>query len=444
MPPSTPPPATPALPPHAPAAEHAAGPAPEHAPETAPEQALEAVVRTRFVVVLGVVAVVLVGLNLRAGIASAAALFHDLQAVLGYGPLVAAVLPSIPTLTFAFAGAATSWLVRRMGVERTILLALVILAAGLAVRAVPSVGMLLLGTVAGMCGIALCNVAMPSFIREHYAHRTSLLTGTYTITMSLGATAASALGVPLALQLDSPTLGLAAWSLLAAVSALVFIPLALGGRRPPEPAEGSPGLSPMQVLRTRRGLLIAGLFTVQALLAYSLISWLPVILISRGMDPALAGLLLAGMQLVTIPFTLILLPLAARPSGLRWAFMLCCGTVMAGLAGLALLPLSSSMLAVLFLGLGISVFPLVLVVISRSGQNAAETTAISTVAQSVGYLVATAGPFGVGLLHSLTGAWGVPLWLLFAVAVAQLLLCLALTAGAPRHPGGRRLRRVAA
>lgn len=399
--------------------------------------------RTRFVVVLGVVAIVLVGLNLRAGIASAAALFHDLQSVLGYGPLVAAVLPSIPTLTFAFAGAATAWLVRRIGVERTILLALVVLAAGLAVRAVPSVGMLLAGTVAGMCGIALCNVAMPSFIREHYAHRTSLLTGTYTITMSVGATAASALGVPLALQLESPTLGLAAWSLLAAVSALIFIPLAIGGR-PRAVATTGPSLSPLQVLRTRKGLLITGLFTVQAVLAYSLISWLPVILISRGMDPAIAGLLLAGMQLVTVPFTLVLLPLAARPRGLRRAFMLCCATVMAGLAGLALLPSTWSMLAVLFLGLGISVFPLVLIVISRSGENAAETTAISTVAQSVGYLLATAGPFGMGLLHGLTGAWGLPLWLLFAVAAAQLVLCLALTADGPHRPDRQRSRRVSA
>lgn len=428
------------MPPHSPSPS-APGTTSDEA--TAPHPAHTPAPRTRFVVVLGVVAIVLVGLNLRAGIASAAALFHDLQEVLGYGPLVAAVLPSIPTLTFAFAGAATAWLVRRVGLERTILLALVLLAAGLGVRAIPSVGMLLLGTVAAMCGIALCNVTMPSFIREHYAHRTSLLTGTYTITMSVGATAASALGVPLALKLESPTLGLAAWSLLAAVSALVFIPLAIRSR--PRNLPGiSTGLSPVQVLRTRKGLLITGLFTVQALLAYSLISWLPVILISRGMEPAIAGLLLAGMQLVTVPFTLVLLPLAARPHGLRRAFMLCCVTVMVGLAGLALLPLSLSVLAVFFLGLGISVFPLVLIVISRSGQNAAETTAISTVAQSVGYLVATAGPFGMGLIHGLTGAWGLPLWLLVVVALAQMVLCLALTAGESGRPKALRTERVGA
>ncbi|MGP5218516.1 MFS transporter [Arthrobacter rhombi] len=405
--------------------------------------------RTRWITVLGVVAVVLVGLNLRAGITSAAALFHDLQAVLGYGPLVAAILPSIPTVTFAFAGAATAWLVRRIGVERTILLALVILAAGLAIRAIPSVGMLLVGTVAGMCGIALCNVAMPSFIREHYAHRTSTLTGTYTITMSLGATAASALGVPLARQLGSPSLGLAAWSILAAVSVLVFIPLAIAGRPRPRPrqdaalpvAPAEPGGSLLAVLRTRQGLLITGFFTVQALLVYSLISWLPVILISRGMDPSAAGIMLGLMQLVTIPATVVLLAMATRPHLLRSAFMVCCIGILLGLSCLILLPVGFSVLSVVLLGLGLTIFPLLLVVISRSGRNAVETTAISTVAQSVGYLVASAGPFGLALLHTLAGGWTAPLWVLFVVAVIQLLLAWALTSDRPAGPAGQARRR---
>lgn len=407
--------------------------------------------RTRFIAVLGVVGVVLVGLNLRAGITSAAALFHDLQATLGYGPLVAAILPSIPTVTFAFAGAATAWLVRRIGVERTLLLALVVLASGLAVRVIPSVGMLLAGTVAGMCGIALCNVAMPAFIRQHYAHRTSALTGTYTITMSLGATAASALGVPLALQLGSPSRGLAAWSLLAAVSVLAFIPLAVAGRPRRRGSAAAPtlptaaGTSLLGVLRSRKGLLITAFFTVQALLAYSLISWLPVILISRGMNPATAGLMLGGMQLVTIPATMVLLAMATRPHLLRTAFMICCCGLLVGLSCLNLLPVELSVLSVIFLGLGLTIFPLLLVVISRSGQDAAETTSISTVAQSVGYLVASVGPFGVALLHTLTGGWGVPLWLLFAVALIQLLLALKLTSDTPKgpgHGGERRARKL--
>jgi hypothetical protein len=137
---------------------------------------------------MSVIALVLIGLNLRAGITGASALLHDLQLVLGYGPLIASVIPSIPTLCFAVAGAATSWLTGRLGVEKAILLSLAMLTAGLLLRGIPSTGMLLAGTVVGMSGLAVCNVAMPSFIREHFAHRTSLMTGLYTVTMTTGAT----------------------------------------------------------------------------------------------------------------------------------------------------------------------------------------------------------------------------------------------------------------
>ena len=131
----------------------------------------------RSAVVFAVIALVLIGLNLRAGITGAAALLHDLQLVLGYGPLVAAIIPSIPTLCFAVAGAATSWLTGRLGVEKAILVSLAMLAGGLLLRGIPATGMLVLGSVVGMSGLAVCNVSMPSFIREHFRDRTSLMTG---------------------------------------------------------------------------------------------------------------------------------------------------------------------------------------------------------------------------------------------------------------------------
>ena len=104
---------------------------------------------------LMIAAVVLVGLNLRAGIASAAPLFHDLENLLGYGTLVASLLPTIPVLCFAFAGAGTAWLVKHTGLERAIGIALLLLTLGLAVRAFESTWLLLAGTVLGMCGLAI-------------------------------------------------------------------------------------------------------------------------------------------------------------------------------------------------------------------------------------------------------------------------------------------------
>lgn len=385
-----------------------------------------AAARRRRLNVLGVVAVVLIGLNLRAGISSASALFHDLQLFLGYGPFVAALLPSIPTLVFAAAGAATSRMVRRAGLERTILIALLILTAGLAVRAVPAVGMLLLGTVLAMCGLALCNVAMPSFIREHYAHRTSSMTGLYTITMSVGATAASALSVPLARQLESPMLGLAAWAILAVAGVLVFLPIALAGSKAVKAPEVG-HVPPFSLLRTRKGLLITGFFTTQAMLAYSMMSWLPLILITRGMSPEGAGVMLGVMQIVTVPASIILLAMGNKAGMLRASLSICSAAGVAGLLSLLFLPQSLALVAAIFLGIAFAVFPLILVVISRSGRDAAETTAMSTIAQSVGYLVATIGPFGMGLLFGLTGGWGLPLWLLLGIGLLQFMLGIWLT-----------------
>lgn len=405
-------------------------PAPGPAPRT----------RKRLTAAFGILAIVLIGLNLRAGISSASALYHDLQQVLGYGALTAALLPSIPTLCFAIAGAGTSWLVRRFGVEKAIAIALATLTAGLALRAVPSVGMLLLGTVVSMSGLAVCNVAMPSFIREHYAHKTAAMTGVYTITMSFGATISAAVSVPLAMQLDSPSLGLAAWALLSVVTLLAFIPIALAAHRRPTPAQGS-AISPWKLLKTRQGLLITAFFTIQAIAAYSIISWLPLILIDGGLDPATAGLMLGLAQVVTVVTNIGLLAVASRPGGLRLAFMLASGSYLLGAIALLLLPAQAAVAPALLLGFGFGVFALVLVVISKSGNTTAEATAMSTAAQSVGYLVGTMGPFGMGLAHSLSGGWTLPLILLVAVAAAQAVLAWMLTApgrdGVSRDRGGR-------
>jgi CP family cyanate transporter-like MFS transporter len=76
-----------------------------------------------------------------------------------------------------------------------------------------------------------------------------------------------------------------------------------------------------------------------------------------------------------------------------------------------------------------------MVMISRSGENTAETTALSTLAQSTGYLLATVGPFGAGLLHSTTGGWTLPLALLLALAVIQIVVGHLLTSV---RPAGRK------
>lgn len=414
------------------ASSTAASAHPDTAPPPGPERG-----RQRGVVAAGIVAIVLIGLNLRGGITGGAALLHDLQEVLGYGPLVAALIPSIPTLCFAVAGATTSWLTRHLGVEKAILLSLVLLAAGLLLRGVPSTGMLLAGTVIGMSGLAVCNVAMPSFIRTHFADRISLATALYTLTMTTGATAVAALIVPVAQQLGSPSAGMGSIGILAVCACLGFLPIALHAHRN-APADKAARLSPWSLLRTRTGLLLTLGFTVQALLAYAVMSWFPYMLVTLGLTAAQAGLMFGLMQLVSVPAGMVVLAIGSRPRMLRPAFYLVTLATVLGVLAMLVLPVTWAPLTAVLLGFGFGIFPLVTVMIGRSGGSTAETTALSTVAQSVGYLLATLGPFGMGLLHSATGTWTLPLILLLAVAVGQVAVGHLLTARpkVPQPAGG--------
>lgn len=377
--------------------------------------------KARSAVVFGVIALVLIGLNLRAGITGASALLHDLQAVLGYGTLVAAIIPSIPTLCFSLAGAGTSWLTGRLGVENAILFSLAMLAGGLLLRGIPATGMLVAGSIVGMCGLAVCNVAMPSFIREHFAHRTSLMTGLYTVTMTTGATVTSVAVVPLAQALGSPSAAVGAIGITAVAAFLGFLPVALHAHRNSTRATAAP-ISPWPLLRTRKGILLTAIFTLQSLLAYALMSWFPYMLTTMGRSAADSGLLFGLMQLVSVPAGMVLIAIGSRQRMLRPAFYLASGAMTAGVGLLLFLPADLAMIPAMLLGFGLGIFPLVMVMISRSGASTAETTALSTLAQSTGYLLATAGPFGMGLLHSATGGWTLPLALLLALSLVQIVV----------------------
>ena len=400
---------------------------------SAPPTVDTAAPKPRAAVVLAVIALVLIGLNLRAGITGASALLHDLQVVLGYGPLVAAIIPSIPTLCFAVAGAATSWLTGRLGVEKSILLSLAMLAAGLLIRGIPATGALVAGTVLGMSGLAVCNVAMPSFIREHFAARTSLMTGLYTVTMTTGATATAVAVVPLAQALGSPSAAVGAIGIMALAAFLGFLPVALHAHRnSARPA--ALRISPWPLLRTRKGQLLTAIFTLQALLAYALLSWFPYMLTTMGLSASDSGLMYGLMQLVSVPSGMILIAIGSRPRMLRPAFYLVSVAMAAGVASLLFLPVGLALIPAVLLGFGLGIFPLVMVMISRSGANTAETTALSTLAQSTGYLLATAGPFGTGLLHSATGGWTLPLGILLALALVQIVVAHLITG----RPAGRK------
>jgi MFS transporter, CP family, cyanate transporter len=170
---------------------------------------------------------------------------------------------------------------------------------------------------------------------------------------------------------------------------------------------------------------------MQSLLYYAALSWLPSILRDRGASAATAGDLLALMGVGNLAVSLVVPVVAQR---MRAQYALVVPTVLAmaaGLAGVVYAPLGSAVVWMLILGAGQNAaLSLAIFFTMARAPHPAGAASLSSLAQAVGYLLASAGPLEVGLLHSATGSWNVPLAVLFVLT--GILLVAGLLAARPR------------
>jgi CP family cyanate transporter-like MFS transporter len=390
--------------------------------------------RRPYEITLLVVAVAAAGLNLRTAITSLPPLFPDLQTQLHLSTATLSLLAATPVICFGVVSAFTAWLNRRYGEEMILLVALVLLTAGLLLRGVAPGVMLFPGTVLAASAIAVLNVLLSSMAKRRWPERAGLLIGIYLTALSAGAILSSLLSVPLYDSSGSVQLALGVWAVPAALAVLLWLPQ-LRYRTvglAPAAADGTvaPARAGVKVYRYALTWQVTAFMGLQSLLYYAALSWLPTIFQDRGDSAVTAGNLLALMGVGNLA-TSLLVPVLAhrRPSQRGLVVPSLIGTA-AGLAGSLWAPLGSAPFWVLVLGvsqgscLGLAIF----FMLARA-PDAGVAASLSAFAQSVGYLVASAGPLVVGLLHSATGSWNLPLALLLVLCAAEL--ATGLLAGRP-------------
>ena len=391
--------------------------------------------RRPYEITLLVVAVAAAGLNLRTAITSLPPLFPDLQTQLHLSTATLSLLAATPVICFGVVSAFTAWLNRRYGEEMILLVALVLLTAGLLLRGVAPGVMLFPGTVLAASAIAVLNVLLSSMAKRRWPERAGLLIGIYLTTLSAGAILSSLLSVPLYDSSGSVQLALGVWAVPAALAVLLWLPQ-LRYRTvglAPAAADGAvvaPARAGVKVYRYALTWQVTAFMALQSLLYYAVLSWLPTIFQDRGDSAVTAGNLLALMGVGNLA-TSLLVPVLAhrRPSQRGLVVPSLIGTA-AGLAGCLWAPLGSAPFWVLVLGvsqgscLGLAIF----FMLARA-PDAGVAASLSAFAQSVGYLVASAGPLMVGLLHSATGSWNLPVVLLLVLCAAEL--ATGLLAGRP-------------
>lgn len=374
---------------------------------------------TRAEKVLVVVGIVVLAFNLRPAAVSIGPVLGELTGSLGMSATIAGVLTTLPVLAFAGFGALAPTLARLAGIHRVTLVSLVAVVLGLGLRTeTSSVPVFLLLSLLALSGMATANVLLPSLVKLHFPDKVGTLTSVYTTALAVGLTLASVTTVPIAHAFGSWRWGLFAWAVTALVAALPWFVLVRHDRSP----EDAPHTITLgAVARTRLGWLMALFFGLQSLQAYSVFGWFAQVYRDAGFSPATAGLLLGVITAMSIPLSFWLPAWASRMERQTWLIVALVLCYPVGYIGLMVAPVGGAWLWAVLVGIAAAVFPIALMLIGLRSRTSAGTAALSGFTQSVGYLIAAVGPFGVGLLYGITGGWTVPLSALTVLVVPQLV-----------------------
>ncbi len=375
--------------------------------------------RRPYEITLLVGAVAAAGLNLRTAITSLPPLFPDLQTQLHLSSAALSLLAATPVICFGVVSAFAAWLNRLYGEEAILLVALLLLTAGLLLRGALPGSMLFPGTALAASAIAVLNVLLSSMVKRRWPERAGLLVGIYLTALSVGAILSSLLSVPIYRRSGgSVQLALGLWAVPAALAALLWLPQL---RYRTAGAAAVTQRASIKVYRYALTWQVTAFMGLQSLLYYAALSWLPTIFQDRGASAVTAGNLLALMGVGNLATSLLVPVLAHRsPSQRALVVPSLIGTA-AGLAGALWAPLGTAPFWVLVLGvsqgscLGLAIFFMM-----ARAPNAGVAASLSAFAQSVGYLAASAGPLEVGLLHTATGSWNIPVALLLVLCTVEL------------------------
>jgi CP family cyanate transporter-like MFS transporter len=379
-------------------------------------------------------AIVLTALNLRTAIASVPPLLDELRDAVPLSAAAAGVLTTLPVICMALGSPLAPVVARRVGTEAALAVMALTVAAGILVRLLPTVPALYAGTVIAGLGIAIGNVLVPAIIKRDFPDRVGLMTGGYTMAISASGALAAALTVPLEDAIGRGwRAGLAVWALPALVAAAVWVPWATRGAAAARTARGLARPSP-QLWRDPLAWRVTAFMGLQSLTFYSVLSWLPALLRSEGIDREAAGALLSVVMLAGIPTCLLVPVVAARRPDQRAAVVATLAVLAAGLTGLLVAPATLAAAWVTLIGLAQgALLALAFLFFGLRSPDQEHATQLAAMAQTVGYVVAAAGPLVVGILREASGGWTAPL--VFLLAMLAPMLAAGLGAARARQVG---------
>jgi CP family cyanate transporter-like MFS transporter len=372
-------------------------------------------------------ALFLAALALRPQLVGLGPLLPQVQGELGVSHGLAGLLTTVPVLCMAALALPAVRIAHRIGLKAAMTVAIVAIAVFGALRPLfPAYPVVLLTTVGIGVGIGLGGALLPRAVRLLAPERAGLATGIYSGGIQTGATLAAASAAPLALLGDwrLALIVFAAGAAIVLVGWLVAAPVAHGAS--PDDAWPSYPWSSLPAWR------MVGIFALNSLCFYGLITWLPTAFVEMGWPETDAGRLVALLNLAGLPACFLIPAISDRSlSRHRYVFAGGLATLVAIIGILAVPDVAFGWVVLAGGGLG-ALFPLSMTLPIDVGPD--DVAGHAAMMLTGGYGVAAVAPAALGWVRDETGGFALPFWIL---AAAALLLC-ALSARPLRAPAAAR------
>lgn len=373
---------------------------------------------------------IFVASTLRAPLTSVGPVIELIKSDLEISNSLAGFLTTIPLILFGFVSPMVSKIVTKLTMSSTILYALVILLIGLLLRVSGDIGLFMIGTILLGVAIAFGNVCLPSYVKWRFPLQIGLFTGVYSATMNFTAGLGGGLSYPLSeITPLGFRLSLSFWVVLTILAIIFWIPQVKSGKQQEVQAtkemQNKVQGPKVRMSTSKLAWVVALTMAMQSMVFYTVIAWMPTILIDKGLSPTAAGYLLMLNQFSQVPMTFIFPIIASKMQNQK---LLVTIVSMLFILGFSLLFSQSYIVlivGIIIAGFGMGAgFSLCMTFFSIRARTNAGSMSLSGFGQSVGYFIAAIGPFLIGFLHDLLGGWDIGIISLIIISVLFYIFAL--------------------
>ena len=367
-----------------------------------------------------IAAIALLAVNLRTAVSSISPIVTFIQREIPLPVVTIGLLGIAAPLAFAIATSLSYRPTRRLGVEKTLLLTVIMIIAGNATRALAwDSTALFAGSLLALLGAGMGNVLLPVIVRKYFPNRVGIVSSFYITLTAVSATSGAFFAVPIAQELGWRA-SLGQWVILATLTLLPLI-LLLGNSTPEKRPEGQDGQK--AIWRSPTAWAIGGIQGMTSVFGYVSFAWMPLMLIEHNnVSVADAGLLLSLFAIMGLPVSLLVPVIATRyPRSHAPIVFFSSSMGVIGTLGILFLDNSVLWLSVIAVGLGPTMFPLALTLFNLRSRTRSTVLAISAFGQGLSYTLATVTVFTIGVLRELSSGWELALWLMFAIAALSAI-----------------------